>query len=440
MKLLLENCNIMNHITNLLINGEKISYIGENPQSYDKKININGNIVIPGMIDVHTHIRDLQLSHKETWETASKSAVKGGVTTVIDMPNTVPATTNKYNLLLKKEKAKNSIVNYGFHIGVEKDNIDNLGAILSDKTLQIAGIKVFLTSSNSDEFLSKNEELMEVFDIARKYDKPVVVHSELHSYIEKWKSKYIDKQYDSVLFHNLVRNRECVIKGLELIMDIASVIGNTIYLAHTSTSEEIELIKTYKSSYDFPFYCEVTPHHLLLNIAAIENVGNIAKVNPPIRTKDDNNALWNGILNGVIDTIGSDHAPHLLEEKQKSYDLSPSGIPALETTMPLLLNEVNKGNLTIEKLVELTSINPAKIFKIKDRGLIKEGYYADLVVIDLKKDWTIDASNFETKAHYSPFDGLSINGKVITTIVNGNIVYDNEKIIENNFGKEIEYE
>jgi len=256
----------------------------------------------------------------------------------------------------------------------------------------------------------------------------------------KWKSKYIDKQYDSVLFHNLVRNRECVIKGLELIMDIASVIGNTIYLAHTSTSEEIELIKTYKSSYDFPFYCEVTPHHLLLNIAAIENVGNIAKVNPPIRTKDDNNALWNGILNGVIDTIGSDHAPHLLEEKQKSYDLSPSGIPALETTMPLLLNEVNKGNLTIEKLVELTSINPAKIFKIKDRGLIKEGYYADLVVIDLKKDWTIDASNFETKAHYSPFDGLSINGKVITTIVNGNIVYDNEKIIENNFGKEIEYE
>lgn len=437
MKLLLENCNLIGKITNILIDGEIISYIGDNPVSYNKKLNINGKIVIPGMIDPHTHIRDLEQFNKEDWVSGSTSAVAGGVTTVIDMPNTIPPTINKNNLRMKMKKAKKSLVNYGFHIGATENNITELEELLSDRDLNISGIKVFLASSSSNEIISDREKLKKIFKFGKKYNKVVIVHTELQNCINKWEDKYKDKKFNSVLYHNLIRNRECSIAGTKLALDITREIGNIIYIAHTSTKEEIEMIRKYKQDYGLKIICEATPHHLLLNESILKDVGNFGKVNPPLRTPEDNDALWQGLMDGVIDVIGSDHAPHIIEEKLRPYSNASSGFPGLETTIALFLNEINKQkrlngkNLKLETLVKLIAKNPAKIFNIKNRGEIKTTYYADLAIIDLNKKWVIDSSCFYSKAHYSPFNNFEVQGKVIMTIVNGNIIYDNGKINTN---------
>ena len=250
--------------------------------------------------------------------------------------------------------------------------------------------------------------------IAKKYNKVVVVHTELQEYIDIWKQRL---PYDSVLKHNAIRNRQCAIKGTELVLKLSEKIGNKIYIAHVSTFEEIELIKKYKLNNQV--YCEITPHHLLLNELILKKVGNLGKVNPSLRSEKDNQALWDAILDDTVDTIGTDHAPHTIEEKQQEYEKAPSGFPGLETGLHLLLNEVNKGKLNLEKLIELTSKNPAEIFQLEKRGEIKVGNFADLTVIGINKNWKITASAFRSKAKYSPFNGMEVKGKVMMNFVNG---------------------
>ncbi len=420
MKILLKNCKLIQGLSNIIIEDDKIVDIYSSRKErrletdFDKIIDIKGNLVIPGVIDPHVHVRDLKQSDKEDWFSASKAALAGGVTTIFDMSNTIPATTNLINLNMKRKAAKKSLINYRFYIGVTNNNLKDIEEILNENPKDIVGIKVFLAGSSSNDVLGKSK-IEEVFKVAKKYDKIVVVHTELQDCLNIWNSKIKEK---TIINHNKIRNRECAINGTKLVLEIAEEIRNKLYIAHISTVEEVELFRKYKNNNRI--FCEVTPHHLLLNESILEKIGNIGKVNPPLRTTKDNAALCEAIYDGIANVIGTDHAPHQLQEKEQEYSNAPSGFPGLETGLHLLLNEVYKGNLTIEKLVELTSRNPAEIFNLKKRGEIKVGNYADLTVIDLNKKWRIDASKFYTKAKYSPFDGMEVQGKVVMTFVNGN--------------------
>ncbi len=412
----------MNGLRDIIIDDEKIVAIHSSRTErrleniFDQVIDIKQNLVIPGVIDPHVHVRDLQQCDKEDWISISKAALAGGVTTVFDMPNTIPATINIKNLNIKREAAKKSLINYKFFIGATNSNQKDIEEILETNPNDVAGIKVFLAGSSNNDTVSYDEVLKSIFQIAKKYDKIVTVHTELQTCLNEWRNRL---PYITVLKHNAIRNRQCSIKGTKLVLDLAEKIGNKICIAHCSTAEEIELIRKFKMNN--PVYCEVTPHHLLLNESILEKVGNFGKVNPPLRSEKDNIALWEAINDGTVDFIGTDHAPHKQIEKLYDYTQAPSGFPGLETGLHLLVNEVNEGNLMIEKLVELTSRNPAEIFQLKNRGEIKVGNYADMTVIDMKRKWKIDASKFKTKAKYSPFDGFEIQGKVVMCFANGKL-------------------
>ena len=403
MSLLLTHATIHNKQQNLLIHNGLIAYLGNQFPEASHTINLSGKHIIPGMIDPHTHIRDLRQTDKEDWTSASKAAIKGGVTTVFDMPNNRPPTVNLEYLNLKREVAKKSLVHYKFNIAATADNLDGVQEMLASNPQDVASLKLFLAGSNSNEFVNDHDVIKRIFEFSLQYDLPVMIHSEWQACVEEF-SRKVSKP--TVLDHHYIRNRKCAAIGTEVVLKIAQAIGNKIYIAHTSVAEELDLIRAYKDKVHV--FCEITPHHLLINELILKEVGNYGKVNPPLRTPDDNQALWQAIADGTVDTIGSDHAPHRLEEKNKEYAQAPSGFPGLETSLPLLLQEVKKGNLTLERLVQLTSTHAAKIFGLEKTGKIEEGYRADLVVFDLKKSGVVCAQEFETKAKYSPFEGMEI--------------------------------
>ena len=420
MKTLLTNSIINNKPQNLLIENGLIAYIGTDMPAYDKMIDLQGKTLIPGLIDPHVHVRDLGQTDKEDWLSASQAAIAGGVTTVFDMPNNKPPTVNLKNLNLKRDVARKSMVNYKFNIAVTEHNLEDVKEILDTKPHDVSSLKLFLAGSSANEYVENIETIKRIFDMSLRYDLPVIIHTELQKCIEKFQAKVLNP---SVLNHNYIRNRECANRGTELVVDLAREIGNPIYIAHTSTAEEIDIIRKNKDK--AKIFCEVTPHHLLLDESILETAGNFGKVNPPIRTKADNLALWQGIADGTVDTIGTDHAPHKIGEKSQAYNQAPSGFPGLETVLPLLLNEVNKGTLSMKKLIELTSKNVSKIFKITNRGELKTGNYADITIVDMDKKWQIQPEQFKTKAKYSPFAGFEGMGMPVMTFINGELIIEN---------------
>lgn len=421
-EILLKNASINGKIQNLLIKNNIIDYVGTNLPDADIEYDIRGLDVIPGMIDPHVHVRDLKQSEKEDWSSASNAALRGGITTVFDMPNTRPPTVNLQFLNAKREKAKLAKVNYKFNVAATSQNLKELAELLDTKPEDVAALKLFLAGSNSNEFVDDEEDIKQIFDLSLKYNLPVIVHTEWQKCVEEYSAKV---QNPTVSDHNFMRNSECSVKGTDLLISLAKEIGNKLYLAHISTAEEIDIIKANKEK--CRVFCEVTPHHLLINEEILKTAGNFGKVNPPLRTEKDNKRIMQGIIEGTVDTIGTDHAPHLLSEKLKEYSQAPSGFPGLETALPLLINEVNKGSFDLKKLIEITSFNTAKIFNLKNRGQIKEGYFADLTVIDMNKTWKIEAKNFKTKAKYSPYEGMSGKGDVVMTFVNGELRFENNR-------------
>ncbi|MGD9486697.1 MAG: dihydroorotase family protein [Calditrichaceae bacterium] len=416
-------------LCNILIDNERIAYIGDETPPHDQSMDLNKKLILPGLIDPHTHMRDMELSLKEDWETGSKAAAAGGVTTIFDMPNTRPATFDVESLEIKRKAAVKSIVNYGFNFGVTEKNLGEI-----EKARNIPALKMFMAESSSGYVIDTKKMIKKVFRLAQQINKPVIVHSELQSCVEAHSKKY----QPVIGNHNHIRNRECAVKSTEILLDAAGETNAALYLAHVSTREEIMLIRQAKQNGLKNVYCEITPHHLLINESVLGTAGNFGKVNPPLRTADDNDALYEGLLDGTVDTIGSDHAPHTLAEKQQAYTLAPSGFPGLETTLPLLFTEVDKGRLPMTKLIELTSHNPALIFKIKNRGEIRVGAYADLAILDPKISGLVDAGKFYTKARYSPYQGYRVHGKVSMTFVNGNIVFRNDQFSKDK-GKEVEF-
>jgi len=367
---------------NILIENGKIRKItGQNLKS-GKIIDAKNKIVLPGLIDCHVHIREPGLTHKEDFLTGSMAAAAGGVTTILTMPNDMPPTTDGKRLEEKRKLAKKSIVNYGFHFGSTKDNIAEI-----KNAKNIASVKVYMDYTTGDLKIDDNKVLKKIFSAARI----VSVHAEGSNVI----------------------NAVNLIKGTK----------NHMYLCHTSSKEELHYAKNNKAK---NIFVEACPHHLFLTAEALKSLGSFGEMKPHLKTKKDQEALWEGIRNGKVDTIASDHAPHLKEEKmQINY---PYGVPGLETMLPLLLNSINEKKLTIKRLVQLCCENPAKIFKIKNKGFIKEGFDADLAIIDLDLKKEVDNDKLMTKCKWSPFNGWKLKGWPIMTIVNGNVIYDNGKI------------
>ncbi len=370
---------------NIFVSGSKIRKIISNEIIADKIIDAKENIVIPGLIDPHVHFREPGLTYKEDFFSGSMAAAAGGVTTILDMPNTKPETTTIKNLEEKRKLARKSIVNYGFHFGAAVDNIEEI-----KKVKNVASIKIFMNHSTGNMKIDDDNVLKEIF----KNSRLVFVHAE----------------------------GDKVNKAIELNEDY----GNSLYLAHISLSSEIKEIKKAKAITEKRIFAEVTPHHLFLSNDDFEQQRGFADMRPSLKTKEDQKALLQAINDNIIDTIGTDHAPHTHEEKMNTD--YPYGIPGIETSLPLLLNAVNKEKLTIKKIVELCCENPAKIFKLKGKGFIEEGFDADLTIIDMNLEKEVNNDELFTKCRWSPFNGWNLMGWPVTTIVNGNIIYDKGNI------------
>lgn len=409
------------YIKNIIIKDDKITDIVNVdvlPEGENEVIDLNRKIVIPGVVDPHVHVRDLQQSYKEDWESFTKAAVRGGYVAVFDMPNTIPPTDTIENLKIKEKAAEKSFLNKYFVFGANGKNFEELEKL--SEYNNVPAIKLFMSYTSSNDTVDNLQTIYKVFEISKKIKKPVILHCEDQTIIDE-NLKIFPQTIEN---HNKIRSREAAIKATETAIKIAKEIGNKIVIAHVSTAEEIKTIRQAKLD-GVKVYCETTPHHFLLSDDIISTAGNYAKVNPPIRTKEDNEVIYQGILDGTVDYIGTDHAPHSLEEKNKPYSKAPSGFPGVETLMPLLLNLVITGRLSLQRVMELTSINISRIFKLEDFGKIKVGLRANIIAIDLYRKNIIKSEQFFTKAKYSPFENYHYQGDVVLTVINGKVAYKN---------------
>ena len=417
MKKLLQNCQTVEGMKDILIESEryaKITVAGEIcSQEADEVIDLQGKIVIPGMTDPHVHVRDLDQCDKEDWTSCTKAALRSGITTIFDMPNTIPPTIDWAGLRLKQKAAEKSLIDYKFFLGVDPDNLVELDNILSAKLKEVAGIKLFLASSSQNEIIDDKITLTNLFLIAHDHDLVIAVHTELQRCLD---TSLLQNADFTAQDHNNLRPRECAIEGLKLVLEVAKEIGNKLVICHVSTKEELDLIQAAKADGQ-QIYCEVTPHHLILDEAKTIEFGNWAKVNPPLRTPDDNRALLDGIKTGIVDFVGTDHAPHKLSEKAKTYKYAPSGFPGVETALPVLIDLMLKEVISLDILVHITSSNVNVLYGLDSS--IKVNNKVNLVIIDPAGQSVISADNFVSKAKYSPFQGRILNGKIIDVIYSG---------------------
>ncbi len=410
--------------SSIVIDGKLISEIscdGNLKIKSDKIIDGKNLVALSGLIDVHVHLREPGLTHKEDFLSGSMAAAAGGVTTVLDMPNTNPPTTTVKALEEKRELAKKSIVNYGFYFGATSENIDELL-----KARNIKSVKIYMGSSTGNLLLKDSEFVENVF---RRWNGIITVHAEDENCLEQQKGKFPMKTEN----HGKFRPRECAVIALKKVILFARKYKRHLHIAHISTKEEVDIIKSAKKS-GINISCEVTPHHLFLSENDLKNLGNFGKMNPPLREKADCDALWSE-LGKTIDIVATDHAPHTKEEKLEPYTEAPSGVAGLETTLPLLLDAYNKKKIDLRTLIKVTSENPAKVFGIKNKGFLREGFDADIVLVEIGKVREVKDSELFTKCKWSPFNSWKLKGYPVMTFVNGNLIYSNGmpfEITENN--------
>ena len=404
--------------------------IGDLSRKLSKKIiDINGLTVIPGAIDTQVHFREPGLTHKEDIFHGSKSAIAGGVTTFFEMPNTSPPTTNIRELERKFKIAyKNSYCNFSFFVGASKENINKINQLESYPGC--CGVKIFMGSSTGDLLVEDDESVLKILKTSKKM---IAIHSEDEFILRQRKKLFLEKDLN-VLDHPEIRDVTSALNCTKRLLKNAHIAKKKIHILHLTTKEEVSLLENNKNIAT----CEVTPQHLFFTSPeCYEKLGTLAQMNPPIRDKSHNVGLWDGLTRKVIDVIGSDHAPHTLEEKSKPYPESPSGMTGVQTLLPVMLNFVNKGKLSMFDLVRLTSENPAKIYDIANKGKIKIGYDADLVVVDMNKEFIISNSWIHSKSKWTPYDGLKIKGMPVYTIINGEVAMEQNEISSELFGKKV---
>jgi dihydroorotase (multifunctional complex type) len=403
----------------------KIAKEANLPRS-SEKIDLNGLLVLPGVIDVHVHLRDQELSYKEDFLSGTSAAANGGVTLVMDMPNNKPVTMDSAALRERMNLASRKIVvNTAFYSAFPA-NIEEIKRIVDEGA---KAFKIFFSHRVGGLDPDDDVAVAEAFREASKLNVPVAVHAEDGALLRENIRRLRLNGRDDLDAYLEAHSQEVEVNGVRRAVDLAAKSGAHIHICHLSTSEGLKIILNAKRS-RLPVSCEVTPNHLFLSTRHMREIGSIALTNPPLRLESDVSNLQSALEKGLIDAVASDHAPHALKEKESSsvWDIS-AGIAGIETMLPLLLTHVNRGYLPISTLVKVTAENPAEIFGFEDRGCIAEGKCADLVAVDLKREWLIDPSEFHSKAKFSPFEGWRVKGKPVKTFVNGLLVMDDGEIV-----------
>ena len=441
MKFLIKNINLVSaeDIKNLdvLVIDRLIEKIDSNIKISPefKVIDGEGKFLFPGLIDDQVHFREPGLTHKGSIFTESRAAVAGGVTSYFEMPNTIPQTTTIDNLNDKfKIASKNSIANYSFMFGGTNSNFDQIKRLDFN---QIPAIKLFLGSSTGDMLIDNYDVIENIMKISKV---PVVVHSEDESIIKNNLEKYI-KIYGEdipVEIHPLIRSEEACLKSTLKIINLAKKCKSRLHVFHLSTKLESELFEKIPIE-DKNITSEVCIHHLSFNDSNYKEKGSLIKWNPSIKTKSDQDGLWSALNSDKIDIIATDHAPHTFTEKQKKYLECPSGGPLVQHSLIIMFEHFLNKRISLEKIVEKMCNNPATIFKINKRGFIKEGYYADLAILDPKKSQTISSKNIFYKCGWSPFEGKTFNSTVTHTFVNGHLAFKRGVINDSKLGMKIDF-
>ena len=411
-----------------------ISEIGSLRESQGKEVlPLNSIHVLPGLMDTQVHFREPGMEHKEDLAHGSLAAVKGGITVFFEMPNTIPPTMTEQTLADKVRRAgKVSWCDFAFYAGAGKDNVSEL-----PKLRQLpgcCGVKVFMGKSTGD-LLVKEQELLERI-VSQSGPGVTAIHSEDEDRLNERKP-LASKQPPSVHNHPLWRDARTALLSTQRVVKIAEKYKKPIHILHLSTKEEMEFLENHRELVS----TEVTPQHLTLSAPeCYEAWGTLVQMNPPIRDKTHQEALWRALQRGVVDIIGSDHAPHTLEEKQKPYPGTPSGMPGVQTLLPLMLDHVHHRRLDLKTLVKLLSFNPARRFKIKNQGMIKKGYKAHFTLVDLKARKTISSSWLASKCGWSPFEGRTVTGWPVGTILYGKPVMREGEVLERPMGQPVEFD
>ena len=416
-----EKCYIDGQLkdVNISVKDGKIQKIGQITEDAKDTIDATGLIVLPGCMDTQTHFREPGSTDTEDLHSGSRAAIVGGITSVFEMPNTNPPTSTKKEYQRKLDLAKNRMYcNYAFYFGATADNANELADL---KNLEgCCGIKLFAGSSTGNLLVADEKDIEVVFQNSSKV---VAVHSEDEAILSINK-KLIRK--GDVHSHPIWRSDECAISSTRRIVRIAKRYNKKAHVLHISTKQEIDFLAQHKGNITF----EITPQHLTIYAPdCYDKLGTYAQMNPPIRDKSHYDRLWYAVKNNLNDTIGSDHAPHLKVNKDKEYPNSPSGMPGVQTLMPVMLNHINEGKLTLNQLINFVCENPVKIFGIRGKGFIKEGFDADFTIVDMNKKITIKNKNIESKCGWSPFDGDEFKGTPVSTIIAGKIKMNDGKIL-----------
>ena len=387
-------------------------------------IEANGKYLMPGLIDDQVHFREPGLTHKATIATESKAAVAGGITSFIEMPNTVPQATTIEKLEEKFSIAKKtSWANYSFMFGGTNDNLEE---ILKVDEHKVAGLKLFLGSSTGNMLVDNPKVLEEIFS---KTNLLISVHCEDEKTIKNNLEKYLKEFGEDIPIemHPKIRSTEACYLSSSKAIELAKKTGARLHVFHLSTEKETHLFSNKKPLAEKKITAEVCVHHLWFTEEDYKTKGNKIKWNPAIKSQKDNDGLWKALLDDRLDVIATDHAPHTLEEKNNTYNKAPSGGPLVQHALVALLEMHHKGKISLEKIVEKACHNPAILFQIKDRGFIREGYKADLVLVDLISPWTVNKENILYKCGWSPFEGTTFKSRVSHTFVNGILTYHNLK-------------
>ena len=412
----------------VLLRDGKIAQLGQVKESAAEKL-IDGThlYLLPGALDPQVHFRDPGLTHKEDLRTGSMAAASGGVTSFFDMPNTKPSTITIEGMAeRKKNAAEKCVVNYNFFIGATNTNLDVLNEVEN-----VPGIKIFMGSSTGDLLVSDTGELDHIFGNGSRL---IAVHAEDDEIINAAQEIY--KNSIDFNHHQFVRPADAALKATTLAVELSIKYQRRLHILHMTTQDEVRYLEIQKSK--GPISAEVCPQHFLLSAPHVyQKLGAYAQMNPPIRDIQHAEALWAGLVNGVIDCIATDHAPHTHEEKAKPFGKAPSGMPGVETSLPMLLDRANRGLCKLEDVVKWMCEKPVDLYKVKNKGRIMEGYDADLVLVDMGKKRLIENGKLWTKVNWSPYDGWTTQGWPVTTIVNGNIVFQDGEIDESIKGQEV---
>jgi len=399
-------------------------------------IDANGSYLIPGMIDDQVHFREPGLTHKANIETESRAAIAGGITTFIEMPNTVPQAVTQELLEDKFEiAAKTSYANYSFMFGGTNDNLEEL---LKTDPQKVAGIKLFLGSSTGNMLVDNEDVLEKIFSSTKML---ISVHCEDEATIRKNTEKFTSEFGDDIpiKYHPIIRSEEACYLSSSKAIELAKKTGARLHIFHLSTEKETHLFRNDIPLEKKQITAEVCIHHLWFSDKDYAEKGTHIKWNPAVKTEKDKQGLWRALLDDRIDVIATDHAPHTLEEKNNNYIKAPSGGPLVQHAIIALFEKVKQGVISIEKAVEKTSHNPAKLFQIKKRGFIKKGFFADLVLVDVNKPQTVSKKNILYKCGWSPFEGTKFSSTITHTFVNGKLIYNNGVFNDEIKGKRITF-